>query len=128
MTSAKIQRIFVAFLIIAALAAIPTTVPVLAVFRTTENVSFSNVSPNTAVLHGPHSGYLAMYPYLVSTSPSGRLVCVGWADSSNINHNGCLTVSGSGSGSGTSIAAYDMWINVDTVTMTINGQTTFYWD
>lgn len=128
MTPAKTKRIFAALSVVLTLAAIPSIVPVFAVFRTTENVSFTNVAPGSGYLHGPHQGYLAMYPYLVSTNPSGKLVCVGWADSSNTNHNGCTVVSGSGQGSGTSISAYDMWINADSVTIGINGQTTFYWD
>ena len=116
--------------LLSTLMAVPTLVPAFALIRSTEYVSFSNVSPNTAVLHGPHCyGCLGMYPFLTSTDPSGRLVCVGWADANDVNHNSCIIVSGSGSGSSTSITAYDMWINVDSITITtINGQTTFYYN
>jgi len=116
-------------LLLSTLVAIPSAAPVFALIRATSPRNFSNVQPNQAVLVGPEcNGCLGMYPYLFSTSPSGRLVCVGWADANNINHNGCTVLSGSGQGAATNIYCYDMWINVDTVTISTSGQVTFYYN
>ncbi len=133
----KMKYHFGAFILIASILA--TAVPVGAIIRVTKYVDiygavgepnniyyFCGPSSSGCSNSGPFPSVDAMFPYLSSTNPSGKMVCVGYATTSL--QVTCNVVQGSGTGAGTGSGTYwSAWTNVDSVTIDIHGSVTAYY-
>lgn len=97
----RIGQLRLLFLMVLVASAFSTIVmkPTLALIKVHQSYSCSNIQNNYACVWTAYSiqGYLALYNYLDTTTPSGQQACVGYipVGSSNLY---CAYVTGSGSG------------------------------